>query len=439
MYSQDKINIALQVYYQCGSVTETVRVLGYPTRRSLYTWIENEGVPQSPRKELVNINTAQHPRNPPSEVKMNALHRCFKLGESIKSVSEEIGYTRASIYAWRKKYLRGGTIALINDKNIQPDTLKEGNAPTAATEIDQLQAQMQDMQLEIDLLKETISVLKKDPGIDQTALKNREKTVIVDALKDRYSLSVLLEKLSLSKSSYYYQEASLKQEDKYNDIRKKITELFCENKGCYGYRRIYGLLKRRGILLSEKIVRRIMQEEGLVVKNKRHRKYSSYQGEISPAVPNVLKRNFHADQPNRKWLTDITEFAIPAGKVYLSSILDCFDGMLPSWTIGTSPDANLVNSMLEQAVSGLREEEHPLVHSDRGCHYRWPGWIERMERAGLERSMSKKGCSPDNSACEGLFGRIKNEMFYNRDFIGVSIQEFIDILNDYLECMKIFL
>ena len=112
--------------------------------------------------------------------------------------------------------------------------------------------------------------------------------------------------------------------------------------------------------------------------------------------------------------------------------MDCFDGILFVWTISTSPDANLVNSMLEQAVSGLKEEEHPIVHSDRGCHYRWSGWIERMKQAGLERSMSKKGCSPENSACKGLFGCIKNEMFYNLDFTGVSIQEFIDTLNDYL-------
>lgn len=83
MYSQDKINTALQVYDQCGSVTETIRVLGYPTRRALYTWIENEGVPKSPRKELINMNTAQHPRNPCIKMKTNALHRCFKLGESI--------------------------------------------------------------------------------------------------------------------------------------------------------------------------------------------------------------------------------------------------------------------------------------------------------------------------------------------------------------------
>ena len=88
--------------------------------------------------------------------------------------------------------------------------------------------------------------------------------------------------------------------------------------------------------------------------------------------------------------------------------------------------------MLDGAISQLGVAEHPVVHSDRGCHYRWSGWISRMEKAGLERSMSKKGCSPDNSACEGLFGRLKNEMFYNRDWTGVSIQEFIDILNEYL-------
>lgn len=175
-----------------------------------------------------------------------------------------------------------------------------------------------------------------------------------------------------------------------------------------------------------------MQEENLVVYHKRRRKYSSYVGEISPAVPNIVIRNFHADKPNEKWLTDITEFAIPAGKVYLSPIIDCFDGLPVSWTIGTSPDANLANSMLDQAISLLKPDEHPLIHSDRGSHCRWAGWISRMDRAGLIRSMSKKGCSPDNSACEGFFGRIKNEMFYGLSWEGISIEQFIKILDDYI-------
>lgn len=433
MYSQEKIEIALKVYHQCGSVTTTIRVLGYPTRRALYTWIANEGTVKPKRKSLQLVNTAEHPRNPPVEVKMNAIHRCFELGESIKSVSEDIGYTRTSIYSWRKKYLHGGITALINDKNIKPDTLTEGS-PSIASDSDlaQLRNQLRDMQMEIDILKETINVLKKDPGIDQTALKNREKAVIIDALKSKYPLPALLKWLELSKSSYYYQEAVKKRPDKYKDIRNRIRQLFCENKQRYGYRRIYGLLKREKLTVSEKVVRQIMREEGLIVICKRRRKYNSYRGEISPSVPNKIERNFHADKPNQKWLTDITEFALPAGKVYLSVLVDCFDGLLPGWTISTTPDSVLVNTMLDQAIAQLPEGDRPMIHSDRGCHYRWPGWIRRMEKAGLERSMSKKGCSPDNAACEGLFGRLKNEMFYCQDWMGVKISEFIDILNNYL-------
>ena len=161
---------------------------------------------------------------------------------------------------------------MLNDKNIKPGTLTEGMASSSTPEIEQLQAQMKDMQLEIDVLKETINVLKKDPGIDQTALKNREKAVIVDALKNKYSLPMLLELLNLSKSSYYYQEAVFKRKDKYNNLRKRIAQLFHENKRCYGYRRIHGLLKRDGITVSEKVVRRIIQEEELVVKKRKRKK-----------------------------------------------------------------------------------------------------------------------------------------------------------------------
>lgn len=436
MYSKEQKDIALRIYHQTESVTETIRILGYPTRRNLYTWIAEENTPPKTRKEYPVIdNPPDHPRNPPLEVKLDAIHRCYELGENIKYVSEDIGYSRASIYQWRKRYLKEGTLGLMNHKNITPGTLVEGSVSStviSSDEINQLKAQMQDMQLEIDILKETINVLKKDPDIDQSALSNREKAVIIDVLKNSYSLPLLLQKLQLSKSSYYYQEQSLQKEDKYTLLRVRVIELFTENKGRYGYRRIHALLKRENIIVSEKVIRRIMKEEQLVVKIKRTRKYNSYQGEISPAVDNLINRNFSASKPNEKWLTDITEFAIPAGKVYLSPIVDCFDGLHVNWNIGTSPDALLVNSMLDDAAKLLSVGEKPIIHSDRGVHYRWPGWIDRMEKNGFIRSMSKKGCSPDNSACEGVFGRIKNEMFYNTDWSGVNISEFIGILNDYL-------
>ena len=132
-----------------------------------------------------------------------------------------------------------------------------------------------------------------------------------------------------------------------------------------------------------------MKQDGLIVFVPKMKKYSSYEGEITPAVKNLLKRNFHADNPFEKLLTDITEFHIPAGKVYLSPIIDCFDGLPLTWTIGTSPNAELVNEMLDEAIRLTPKDKHPIVHSDRGCHYRWPGWIERMDKAGFIRSMSK--------------------------------------------------
>ena len=235
----------------------------------------------------------------------------------------------------------------------------------------------------------------------------------------------------MAKSSYCYQNISIKI-DKYADLRVKIKEIFDESKNTYGYRRIHSALKSLGIVISEKVVRMIMKEDGLIVPYIKKKRYNSYKGEISPEVENIVNRDFHADKINSKWLTDITEFHIPAGKVYLSPIIDCFDGLPVSWTIGTSPNAKLVNTMLDNAVATLKEDEKPIVHSDRGCHYRWPDWIKKMKNAGLTRSMSKKGCSPDNSACEGFFGRLKNEMFYERSWLNVSIESFIMKLDEYI-------
>lgn len=286
--------------------------------------------------------------------------------------------------------------------------------------------------MEIDILKETINILKKDPGIDQTALTNREKAVIIDALKNKYSLPALCRKLYLAKSSYYYQEKAIYAEDKYLKLRKKMIQLFHDNRNAFGYRRIHTLLRKSGTIVSEKVVRRIMKQESLIVKQRSRYKYNSYKGEITPAAENVINRDFHADKPNQKWLTDITEFSIKAGKVYLSPIIDCLDGMPVKWTIGTSPNAELANTMLKEAIATLAPNEKPIVHSDRGCHYRWPEWIRIMAEAGLTRSMSKKGCSPDNSACEGFFGHLKTEMFYGRNWDNYSIDDFIREIDNYM-------
>lgn len=193
-------------------------------------------------------------------------------------------------------------------------------------------------------------------------------------MKQTYALSELFVELDLARSSYFYHRAQLRGADKYADARLAITEVFECNHRCYGYRQMRAALGRRQMSISGKVVQRLMRQECLVVAaNKRHR-YGSYLGEISPAPENLINRDFQAVTPNEKWLTDITEFQIPAGKVYLSPMIDCFDGLVIIWSIGTRPDANLVNTMLDAAIKTVANGAvRPVVHSDRGAHYRWPG------------------------------------------------------------------
>ena len=443
MYTKEQKERALKEFERLGSVQAVVTLLGYPSRHTLYDWYRNKiadiadyhgSLDKEYQIKQKYINAHNHPRNPDANLKLDAIKRCFSLGEGVEYVSRDIGYSRASIYSWYRKYQKFGVAGLMSSKKqIKRENIDFNTEPSKQQEISELQEQIKQLQMEVDVLKEALNLLKKDPGINITELKNREKAVIIDAVEDKYSLHQLLKCLCMAKSSYYYQRAVMKQSDKYAEIRIRIKIIFQENRNCYGYRRIHGELKKIGITVSEKIVRRIMKEEHLTVPTKRMKKYSSYKGEITPEVDNIINRDFHAEQPNTKWLTDITEFAIPAGKVYLSPVIDCFDGMVVKWNIGTTPDSILVNKMLEDAIGTLLPSEHPLVHTDRGCHYRWTGWIERMQAAGLTRSMSKKGCSPDNAACEGFFGRLKNEMFYGRSWVGVSMDDFINEINSYIE------
>ena len=424
-YTKEQMQLAVDYYLNHGrNLSRTVRVVGYPSRPTLVGWIDE----LAPQERKVHIKRSAVVQFSKEQKRGAVVELCAREGSSA-AVAEEFGTSRYSLYKWKKE--------LLGEKD--GESMGEPEKPTLPNdrgallaEVESLTKQIYKQQMELDILNRAAEIIKKDQGIDHRELTNKEKASLIDALRTKYPLNELLMVMDMPKSSYFYQEEARRRPDKYIALRAEIKEVFAENQSRYGYRRIHAAIKSKGAIVSEKVVRRIMEEEGLTVPCKKKRRYSSYKGEISPAVENVILRDFHAKAPNMKWLTDLTEFHIPAGKVYLSPVIDCFDGLAVSWTIGTSPDAELVNTMLDDAIDNLTEEEHPIVHTDRGSHYRWPGWISRMENAGLTRSMSKKGCVPDNSACEGFFGRLKNEMFYYQSWEDVSIDRFIDGLDSYL-------
>ena len=442
-FSVEQKEAALEFYRTHGqSIQHTIVSLGYPGKTTFKTWL-NEAYPD---REKYCVSGGAMVEYPKEKKEQAVIDLCARNG-SAKEVAEAHGVSRITLYEWKKQLLGTGGSTVMAKKR---KTSQEATEPTREELLDQLallkqeiasqqqerdelQRQVYRLQMERDILEAAGVVIKKEQGVNLDEITNREKAEVINALRDKYQLKHLLAILNIAKSSYCYQNRALKAPDKYGKLREYIRQEFMEGYRSYGYRRIHSVLKRHGIVVSEKVVRRIMRQENLVVLCTRRRQYNSYVGEVTPAVPNLVQRNFHADMPNELWLTDITEFHIPAGKVYLSPVIDCFDGMPVSWTIGTSPSARLANTMLDRAIQTLASNEHPVVHSDRGGHYRWPGWIERMEGAGLTRSMSKKGCSPDNSACEGFFGHLKNEMFYNRSWAGVTIDGFINEVNQYLE------
>ena len=177
---------------------------------------------------------------------------------------------------------------------------------------------------------------------------------------------------------------------------------------------------------------RLMTKNGLKPSFKSAKRYGSYKGELTKAPANLADGDFHAERPNMLWVTDLTEFSIPAGKAHLSPVIDCHDGMPVACTIGTSPDSALANGMLADACSTLKDGEKPIIHSDHGCRYRWPGWIRIRKDDDLTRSTGAKGCSPDNAAAEGPLGRPRQEFFHKRSFAGVSVDGFINMLDDYM-------
>jgi len=267
-------------------------------------------------------------------------------------------------------------------------------------------------------------------------MSNKEKTILANTLRPKYPLKEIIAFLKISKSSYSYQNCALKRTDKHADLRIKVREVFEAHNGRRGYRTIWAELRAldKPIRVSEKVVRAIMKEDGLIVPYaKRKRRFNTYMGEIGKSPGNVIQRNFSATAPNKKWLTDLTEFKVGGARCYLSPIIDCFDGKVVAWAADTSASSDLTNTMLKQAISTLAPGEKPILHSDGGVHYRWTEWISLINKQGIIRSMSDPGCTADNAACEGFFGRLKNEFYYYSNWKEVSIEEFIIKLNEYIE------
>ena len=225
----------------------------------------------------------------------------------------------------------------------------------------------------------------------------------------------------------------MKQPDSDAELKKEIKAIYDEHEGRYGYRRIRDQLHGRGQIVNHKKVQRIMKELGLQ-SLVRMKKYRSYKGTVGKVAPNILDRNFTAEKPNEKWVTDITEFKLFGEKLYVSPVLDLFNGEIITYTIGSSPTYSLVSEMLDKAFERLPEDDIPLLHSDQGWHYQMKQYRKALKDRKITQSMSRKGNCYDNSVMENFFGIMKSEFLYLKEFESIAnfkleLEKYIDYYN----------
>ena len=253
---------------------------------------------------------------------------------------------------------------------------------------------------------------------------------MIQKLRQKYSLAVLLTIARLARATYYYQTKRLERPDKYAGIREQMTSIFHEHKGRYGYRRITMELRNRGSSMNHKTVRRLMREENLVCRV-RMKKYCSYKGETGKTAPNLLKRNFDTTAPNQKWATDVTEFSLFGQKLYLSPILDLHSQDIVSYTISERPVLSMVTDMLSKAFENAGDTEGLILHSDQGWQYQHKQYQRMLQENGIHQSMSRKGNCLDNAVMENFFGHLKSELLYLQSFD--SMEQFREQLIEYLD------
>ncbi|WP_299295254.1 IS3 family transposase [uncultured Mobiluncus sp.] len=433
-YSREQRREALKVYRRTGSVFKTILLLGYPGRWTLHKWIREAGKPVSKPKRAERLT------HYPFNTKLSAVEM-FNKGARPGQIASQLGLrSPMSVYSWVGRYRQEGEWGLMSRKErgqaAKLPTVKslEASLPDDPQELKRLAAKLI---VEKAVMNQELELIKKDVSVLPGALTNRHKAQVVDALRGNYPLVMLLDVVGVSSSSFYYQLHAMARRDKYCQLRKDIAAIAGESFHTYGYRRIWHVLRARGIRVSEKVVRKIISEDKILVRYPhRKRRYSSYNGEIAPAPENLVKRNFHANAPGKLWLTDITEFITAESKLYLSAIIDCFDGKVVGWATGRHPSNEIVMASMNMALEEPIDHKSLIIHSDRGTHYRGGDFAAFLRCHHITQSMSKKGCSPDNAACEGLFGRMKNEMYYGYKWkstneLETAIKRYIHFYNNH--------
>lgn len=231
--------------------------------------------------------------------------------------------------------------------------------------------------------------------------------------KAQYTISEMCRFFSVSRSGYYDYVKRMDILAKDFPLAEKIQECQKRCGKTYGYRRVHIWLERNGIHRNPKTILRVMQKYNLlsVIRKKKYRNY----GEHLHRYPNLLNKNFKANRPNQKWVTDISHIKTAQGTLYLSIIRDLFDNSIVAYKTSTEQNINLVLSTIRAAKRKEKVTAELQLHSDQGFQYTSHGYFKLTQSYGIRPSMSRKGNPYDNALAENFFSILKTECIYRTE------------------------
>ena len=360
------------------------------------------------------------------EFKRIAIERVVCSRESIVSVAIDLGLSAGLLCNWIKAYRQNG-YNVITKKKGRPSTRdkeKEDSRRAGEGERTPSRATVEE--------DRRSRILKKIVCLNSRGRKE-EKEQLTEAVTElrqelKCSLDFILETINsndslphLPRSDYYYWKNRIDPDTKNSDLMDAIATIYTNNHKRYGYRRITLQLKNEGWAVNHKAVKRLMSKLNLygITPAKRHR--------------TEYIRDFSTTDVNEKWTTDVSEFHIAAGKLYLSPILDMHNREIVSYNISKSPGFMQTIDMLNKAFDKFADLNNLIFHSDQGWQYQMTQYHKALRERGITQSMSRKGNCLDNSPMENFFGKMKNEMFYGHEYEFKTLEQLQKAMEEYIE------
>ncbi|MGX6446437.1 IS3 family transposase, partial [Neobacillus sp. K501] len=435
-YSKE-VKLAAVFDYLSGNFSqdEIIRKYEISSRSVLDRWIKH----YNDHRELndtkrVNISMIKG-RSTTQEERLEIVMYCLQNGKNYPQTMAQFNVSYQQVYQWVKKYEKQGEEGLI-DKRGQRKSEPE------LTPEEKFQRKMKMLERENERLRAENAFLKKlrtrKEAFKETSLSQirlTDKYVAIKELheKEKFTIVLLCEIARIQRSSYYkWLDRTPSENEKLNEkILKEIKGLYEKVDGIYGYRRITMNLNRTlPKPINHKRVYRLMRIAG--IQSLIRRKGKKYKPSTPKHVAeNILNREFHAEKPNDKWLTDVTEMKYGASqKAYLSAILDVYDGSIVSYVLGNSNNNPLVFKTFDLALE-VNPGAKPLFHSDRGFQYTSPAFKRKIDKAEMVQSMSRVGRCIDNGPMEAFWGTLKSEKYYLNKYI--TFEELKQDIEEYIQ------